>query len=200
MIDAARNMEVEKFLKAKEFTHHLFLDDDLVLLKPDLLMRLLSRNLPIVSGLYFRADFPHYPIILKEYGIDDTLMHEYVYADKPYPRDKLLDCDACGAGLLLIRRDVYEKLKPPYFKWDAERQIGEDIWFCHKVREAGYQLRVDTGAVALHCVRAPAGPPELLWEWYQQRFPTNERKRAMIKKALESVSPQLIADTGGVLR
>jgi GT2 family glycosyltransferase len=203
MIDAARNAEVEKFLKAKEFTHQLFLDDDLVLLKPDLLMRLLSRNLPIVSGLYFRADFPHYPIILKEYDINDaneTLMHEYVYAEKPYPRDTLLTCDAVGAGLLLVRRDVYEKLKPPYFEWDTKRQIGEDIWFCRKVREAGFQLRVDTGAVALHCVRAPAGPPELLWEWYRQRFPLNQKKLAMIKKALETISPEMKHATGGVLR
>jgi hypothetical protein len=200
MIDAARNTEVEKFLNG-EFTHHLFLDDDLVLIKSDCLMRLLSRNLPIVSGLYFRADFPHYPIILKEYVVNSkTIMHEYVYADKPYPRDKLIPCDATGAGLLLIRREVYEKMHRPFFKWDIEHQAGEDIYFSRKVREAGYQLHVDTGAVALHCVRAPAGPPDLLWEWYRLRFPLNDRKLAMIKKALETVSPQIIADTGGVLR
>jgi hypothetical protein len=107
-----------------------------------------------------------------------------------------------GAGLLLIRRDVYPKLKPPYFKWDLEHDMGEDMWFCRQLKQAGYQMRVDTGAVALHCVRAPAGPPELLWEWYKRRYPPSSRKLAMIKEALErmAASPKIMEATGGVLR
>jgi GT2 family glycosyltransferase len=201
-IDEARNNQVERFLELKDYTHHLWLDDDMCLCDPSVLERLLQDNQPIVSGLYWRADYPHYPILLREYGVDNDVIYEFTYADKPYPKDKLIEVDAVGCGLLLVRREVYEKLKPPYFLWhgDAQQAHGEDMYFSRKVRAAGFKIYVDPRAEALHAVRTLVGSDEAKWAFFRRRYPVNSKKLAMIKKALASVpasSPSLTEPTGG---
>jgi GT2 family glycosyltransferase len=181
-IDVARNNQVDAFLRETEFTHHLWLDDDIVLIHPDSILQLLSRKLPIVSGVYSRSEWPYYPIFLRENKAAKD--YELMYTNSSYPKNRLVKVDAVGAGLLLVRRDVYEKLTPPYFVWQAKH--GEDVYFCKKVRDAGFQIYVDTNVEALHMVRVPVGPDHLRWEWYARRYPPGSHRLSLIRQALSA--------------
>jgi hypothetical protein len=52
-----------------------------------------------------------------------------------------------GMGVMLIKRNVFEKLTEPWFEtpWrtDARGYIGEDIFFCRKAQDAGYKIWID---------------------------------------------------------
>ena len=188
-IDEARNAQVEKFEKHKEFTHHFWLDDDLCMFDPNVLMRLVQDNQPIVSGLYWRQEWPHYPILLQEHGVGEDVLYDYAYSDTPYPKDKMVQVDAVGCGMLLVKREVYEKIEAPRFLWhgDLKHLHGEDMYFSRKARRAGYPIYVDTRARALHVARTPIGSEEDKWTWFKRRHPPDTKKIARINKALESL-------------
>ncbi len=63
----------------------------------------------------------------------------------------LIDIDGCGMHCTMIRRDVLEKLREPYFVHD-ESVAGEDFYFCRKVREAGFKICFDTSIHTGHIV------------------------------------------------
>jgi hypothetical protein len=152
-LDRVRNNAVREML-AGDHTHLFFLDDD-VLTAPDAILVLLSRELPIVSGLYPMRDEPHQPIILKICE-DAEGKHRF---DFPYhmnaPKNQLVEADAVGAGCLLIERTVLEQLKEPWFR--LTEKSGEDIYFCMKAHASGYKIYVDTGVDCLHVVTHVAG-------------------------------------------
>lgn len=66
--------------------------------------------------------------------------------------------DAFGSGFMLTRTSVYERIEWPWF-WldmitptgkDRPQIMNEDIAFCRKAREAGYQLWCDPTVEAIH--------------------------------------------------
>jgi len=59
----------------------------------------------------------------------------------------LLELDACGFGCVLIHREVFEKIEPPWFMWDKS---SEDLFFCRKAKEAGFEIYGDMGCVVGH--------------------------------------------------
>jgi hypothetical protein len=67
-----------------------------------------------------------------------------------------VEVDATGTGCLLIETRVFLDLQKPYFQFTPNPDkeiggvIGEDIWFCHKAREAGYKIFVDTSVPVGH--------------------------------------------------
>jgi GT2 family glycosyltransferase len=54
----------------------------------------------------------------------------------------------------MIRRRVFEKLDPPYFKYVYDEmgklKLGQDFYFCQKAREAGFRIYVHTGILTSH--------------------------------------------------
>lgn len=162
--DVARNL-ISKDAMNNGSTHLLFLDTDVV--PPvDGLMRLLSHNLPIVSGLYYcrhRTDFaitdslpislPPTPAMWLDNGAG-------AYAPVTRWSNQLMQCNVVGAGFVLIHTSVFERLdrdldrKGIYFKWTSgidneeycEHQAGvsEDFFFCRLVEKLGIPIFVDT--------------------------------------------------------
>ena len=89
--------------------------------------------------------------------------------------------DATGAACLLVHRDVFAKTE----RWFDRRQIdgewvGEDLSFCLKVREAGYDVLVDT---ALEFDHLRAG--RMNWETYESRLQTFDATRTMTYREWE---------------
>jgi GT2 family glycosyltransferase len=156
-IDRVRNNAVKHFLP-ESWSHLFFLDDD-ILPSDDAILRLLKDDREIVSGLYQRRTCPHLPIILMAQRKEDGNVqgYEYPYQTNP-PKDMLLECDALGAGCLLIQRKVFEAMSPPWFR--ILPNLGEDIYFCMKAREFGFKVYVDTGVRCLHIVEHVAGEDE----------------------------------------
>ena len=126
MLHVMRNRLVQKAIDEK-CTHLLFIDSDMVFEK-DSAIRLLKRKKDIIGGkMHLRKNPP--TLILQN----------------PHTNKDLTTCDAVGTGFMLIKLDVFKKLRQPWFFWDYVdgEPVGEDYWFCRKAREAGFKVWVD---------------------------------------------------------
>lgn len=140
-VDKARNILVDQAKKAGA-KYIFFLDDD-VLPPPYAINRLLRLKAMVASGVYYSKSVPPLPVILKKDVIGG--FEDWNYGD-------VIDVDYTGMGCVLIDMRVFDEISEPYFKYykgspepnDGIGTLGEDVWFCEKVLEAGYKIYVDT--------------------------------------------------------
>ncbi len=145
LVDRARNHLVDRMLHHPiEPTHILFLDSD-VLPAPDTLVKLLEAEQPIVSGFYRKRLPPHEPVAF----VKDKKGNLQPIAAAGRRLQKV---DAVGAGCLLIQREVFKKIKGPWFtsEWTETGHLSEDFSFCEKAKKSGYKIYVDTTVTPLH--------------------------------------------------
>lgn len=151
--DHARNAACMKALDMGA-EYLFFLDSDVVPPR-DAVVRLLKHRKPIVSGMYRRRSPPvSVPVMIKN-GIWVT----------DFPPNQLLEVDVCGAGCLLIRRDVLEKLPPQrpqagkhWFDWRVDcggavpggANLSEDFTFNVHAKQYGFPTFVDTSVRCRH--------------------------------------------------
>lgn len=175
--DIARNKGIEVFLHDKfhkKQTHLFFLDDDSTPMEDYVIERLMSLDKPVVAGVT--------PIMRKKEGIDFKKIHllgqgivrnehikNVLYWSPIVKNDKgelenigvdelpgsLFVAHRTGGTGLMLRRDVLEKLKPPYQKFEFdEKQINllrsEDVYFSDKLREAGFDIWIDPKSICHH--------------------------------------------------
>jgi hypothetical protein len=143
-------------------TKLLFLDDDL-LFHPDLLLKLLADDKPIVSGLYYTKTTVPTPLVLHD---------EYQGTAKKWVPGDLVECAAHGMGLCLMDTEILRRLRdetdlgtdrhgyPNWFQTTRDLAVltpdgtpavhnsTEDVHFLKRVRALGYQPVVDTSAAA----------------------------------------------------
>jgi len=146
--DYVRNAAVRCFLDQGQYSHLFFLDSDI---EPplDTIDRLLALDSPLASGCYGQL-LPAGPRwVLSVRGDDDRyrMIESLPGSEKPF------EIDAAGAGCLLIRRDVLEKIPWPWFRWVEKpdgRQISEDIFFFYQCNRAGLRVRIDPQVICNH--------------------------------------------------
>jgi GT2 family glycosyltransferase len=150
-VDHERNQAVAAALRGG-YEWLFFIDDD-VIMPPGTFAKLASHNLDIVSGLYWKRWEPIEPAM----RWDDGKEHRFRMGD-------LVEVDFAGAGCLLIRRNVLEKMEYPWFEWATSRpdlpqreRDSDDYFFCRKARKAGFKVHVDTGVRCLHVGYGRAG-------------------------------------------
>lgn len=161
-ISSARNSLVRRSLEGgSEWI--LFIDDDHVY-PSDLLLRLLDHEVPIVGSLYLRRAQPFHPVAFSRRDEDGT----YTSIDlTTLPNDGLLKVKAVGAAGFLIRSDVFRAIPEPWFEhgkvgeWDAS----EDINFCEKAEQAGFEVFIDLGAQLGHLTPSAIWPSWIDQEW-----------------------------------
>jgi GT2 family glycosyltransferase len=59
----------------------------------------------------------------------------------------------CGLGCALIRREIFDRVPFAWFHWPEEEDgtnMGEDVWFCQRVRKAGFQIFCDGTVICGH--------------------------------------------------
>lgn len=143
-------------------THILFLDDDMSF-KPDLLKRLLSHNLDIVSGLYVMRNYPHLPVMFDEKMNDGKCKFKFL---RPDVRG-VVEVVNIGLGACLIKTDVFRQMcgdnDPEKFCWitlgEAEADHwSDDISFFNRVSKMGIKMHVDTDARCGHVITAIITP------------------------------------------
>ncbi len=141
-------------LKDPDVTHLYFMDSDVI--PPNgTLQKLLDHNLPIVAGIY--------PMNVNgetAWSFKDGKVEVYGgWRRKGSPlSDGLMDATAIGGSALLIKREVFEKLKRPWFlitykPIDDEGRCydyGEDEYFSKIAIEAGYRIMVDPTIICKH--------------------------------------------------
>jgi len=146
-LDVIRNNLVDA---ARKYgcTHLLFLDID-HRHNPDTITKLLSHNLPIVSGLSFMRVEP-YSVCAFNGMINNYKSIENI------PENELIEVDSVGSACLLVNMEVFDKIKKPYFSFmknpdpNIQFDIGEDVYFCNLVKQAGYKIFIDTSCTNKH--------------------------------------------------
>jgi intein/homing endonuclease len=120
----------------------LFFTDSDIIMPPDTLPRLIAHDKPIVGGLYARRHHPPFNEMLR---LTPEGQLAPIQAGQ-YTPGELTSCDAVATGCLLVRTDVFEKIKPfkmtidgvecppAWFLWTVDRlpppSMSEDFAFC----------------------------------------------------------------------
>lgn len=124
----------------------LLLDSDIIP-PPNGAQMLMRWRLPVVSGLY--AEKSGGINVHKRSGRGyESMTVEELRARRGY-------ADAIGLGFCLVSAKVFAKLEEPWFLWDLdptspEGGIGEDFFFCERLREAKIPVAVDWRVRCLH--------------------------------------------------
>ena len=107
---------------------------------PEDLDGLMASRGDVRSGIYFVDSKPPRPAMA-------NITDGYVKAPTDWP-DDVIDVDYCGAGFMLIDRDVLEAIGPQPYRQDHTAPnndlLGEDYAFCQRARENGFSLTVNT--------------------------------------------------------
>jgi len=150
-IDWARSQMATRFLENSEYTHLLFIDDDIAF-AADLPFRMLCENLDVVAVPYRR----------KQRAVKFNIRHGVRVETIP-GRPHLIGVDNIATGMMMIQKHVVEKLAPlvPEFLYtdrgDKGRlffrhqlveddmvggvsYMGEDYYFCKLVRDNGMKV------------------------------------------------------------
>lgn len=116
----------------------------------DLLVRLMQHDKEMVGINYSTRGVPPRYVAVERVSADHQ---EDGLGGKIMPTHRedtgLVEVEALGFGAVLMKATILPTLpkdKPWFFfQWDVEsgRHIGEDIWFCRMVREAGWKIHVD---------------------------------------------------------
>jgi hypothetical protein len=133
-----RNRIVETLLEDKTASYLLWVDSDNIPDTPsspnNALAMLYLRDVPIVSGVY-RLKRKGFPVSYLVDSAPDMSKEEY------------FEVKYTGLGFCLVKREVYEKVPPPWFVGSNVSGVaagaGEDTYFCDKVRKYGYKVMVD---------------------------------------------------------
>ena len=139
-IAVVRNSLVKQALESG-CSHIIMMDTDQSY-PPDALTKMLSHNKKIVGAVVHRR-YPPFDAILYR-GTVGSYFH--VPDDECYSGD-LIEVDATGCGCIMYDMEVFVKVKPPWFetiKLEGGRTVGEDIDFCSKLKDVGYEIFVDT--------------------------------------------------------
>ena len=141
-----RNRLTEEFLRdapQNGWQWILYIDSDMVP-HPATAARLLSHNVDVVGAYYFSRREP--------------LVAEFNRVGMP-PADPgkngLWRVMWVGAGCLLVRRNVIEKLPEPWWPHAPNPGEGEDLAFCAKVRSLGIPIYVDLSLQIGHMAARP---------------------------------------------
>lgn len=154
MVTKARNILVDEFLKT-DCTHLMFIDADIGF-EPISIFRLLAwagdPKKGIVAGVPTSRNPPiDYLVTLDMEGNQAT-----------FNKDGLVKARRITTAFMMIRRDVFEKLKDMHPEWEYDDvklekhfysyfdfkstpggYLGEDFLFCDRVREAGFEIWAD---------------------------------------------------------
>ncbi len=147
-IAGARNELVEFFLKTK-CTHILFLDSDTIMPR-DGLPRLLSHNKDVVSGIYALRVGEHQIAVSACMSTGENPPYKTITVPETLTR-----VDAVGAGCLLIKRNVFSRIKRPFFDGTSE-----DFFFCENCRKHNIDIWIDPSVKAKHFKEIPIELPD----------------------------------------
>lgn len=136
---------------------YVFMIDDDMVSEVDIFERLIKNNVDICAALAFTRFKPYKPVLYELNSGYDPVARKNYYINTPifnYPKDKLVQCDAVGFGAVLIKTEVFKKMKKPWFMTTSGP--GEDIFFCHSAGKAGFDIFMDTRVKIGH---VPSGEP-----------------------------------------
>ncbi len=149
--DSNRNHIVADFLKTDMDYLAMFDCDTYPLLNP---FNMLDSNKDVIGGAYFGWGKNGLRFHVYQKNKEKSLAKIQYLQYPPAKRGGLQKVDAVGAGCMLIKRRVLEKIKKP-FAYIYEPHIGrlkmsDDIAFCYRCQKAGFEVWVNWDHIASH--------------------------------------------------
>lgn len=135
-----------------EFDYMLWLDSDMVF-QQDLLIRMKQtmdeKGLDFLTGLYFRRVPPFTPVLFDQLDIaEDGSCTWTDWKDVP---EGLFKVGGCGFGCVLIKTDVLFDVQTKFGElFNPIANMGEDLSFCWRARQCGYDIWCDPSLVCGH--------------------------------------------------
>lgn len=125
-------------------THVFFVDSDMTFPVYATEM-LLLHNVPFVAGTYSTRRWPYKTVAFKKYKDWES----YLVIDPNDPTQKRLEpVEAVATGFMLIKTQVFDQVPRPWFGFvyqpEKDDYLGEDMFFCEKMRVHGVELLIDT--------------------------------------------------------
>ncbi len=133
----ANRRDIVKHAQEKQYSHILWLDDDMIF-PPDTLSVLAGHNEPII-GCNCTTRKP--PVVTTA-----------VKNEKRIPsagKSGLEEVDATGLAIMLTETAVFDRLPEPWFAtphWpdgDGRSYLSEDLFFCKLAKHFGYRIMID---------------------------------------------------------
>ena len=155
--------EDQKPFDGQHFDIWITIDSDIVFTYEQIINLIESTDEhPVVAGMYRMADLINFAFVknwdetyFKEKGTFQFIKPEEIEAWKKETDFKYFPVVYSGMGFMAVRKDVFDKLKYPFF--DSElvtitkedgtiiRDIcSEDVSFCKKITQAGFQIMINT--------------------------------------------------------
>lgn len=169
-ITALRTSAAEVAFADNRVKYILYIDQDMILPQfgaVALVEAAEKFNLPIVSGYYSMRHKPFHPLIFRE-----TQKRRFYRPVLVKSENACVPADATGLGCCLIRRDVFETVKKPWFVVSGTFAT-EDVYFFQKTAKKGIPLMVHTGVQCGHIGQYGAVFP-FRSEWSEKSFAGNK--------------------------
>lgn len=124
-----------------EASHILWLDSDMKF-PADTIVRLLNHNLAAVGANYPTKEIEARPTA---YVDDEDYIGPIWSGEKASGLQRVTHC---GLGVMLTDMRVFDALALPFFAFEPQapdfvRHVGEDVYFCRKLGEAGIPVHID---------------------------------------------------------
>jgi len=143
-LDKSRNDIAAKFLCLHPDSEYLLFWDSDIIAPRNALVKLMRHKVPIVGALYFQKYPPFFPVAGCRIKREKT---KAVHLLVQWREGETFPVDALGMGFTLIRRDVFQKIKYPWFRFT---ELSEDFEFCYSAQKAGFEVLVDTSIICQH--------------------------------------------------
>jgi len=157
-LDVMRGAEQKPFGGSYDYDVWLTIDSDIIF-TPEQVIELIedTDKYPVVSGLYRMADLKHYAVV-KDWDVEYFKTNgsfKFMSVNELDRRRKYMKVAYNGMGFFACRREVLENMKYPYFNYPLIEMKGkdgkvirdmcsEDVAFCKNLKDAGYDVIVNT--------------------------------------------------------
>jgi hypothetical protein len=134
-----------------------FIDDDHAF-PGDIVLKLLARDVDIVTPICLRRNQPFLPV--------PSVDGDYLDVTR-YQPEELVEVEQAGSSGMLIRKNVIDQYRdafpdrPLFELGDREgggNRVSEDVNFCRRVRDMGFKIHVDMGVRLGHITTAIIWP------------------------------------------
>jgi FkbM family methyltransferase len=147
-VDQVRNLIADWVVKGFDY---LFSVDSDISFNSDTLVKLLSHDKDVVSGLYIQRKPGQHILEIYEPTPSGGV------SNMPYGKLKgrpLVEIAGAGFGCVLIKAEVMREIGYPQFEYhsaiDHNNTVSEDVDFCRKAREKGFKLWADPNILCRH--------------------------------------------------
>lgn len=120
----------------------LWIDSDQTF-PPDTLIRLVTRQVPVIGANIVRRQEPTFPTAAR---LDDERAFLFTTREKADAPDPMEEVSRIGLGLTMVDMSFVRKAERPWFEFGRDPdggRVSEDQWFCRRLKAAGARIYVD---------------------------------------------------------